>query len=229
VKQRWLDVGCGTGALSAAILDRCSPSLVIGVEPSEAYLERAREQLGARATFYHGTADSIPIEDSAVDMTCSGLMLNFVPDPRAALVEMSRVTARGGTIAAYVWDYAGKMELMRYFWDVARELDPSAAQANEGERFPLCAPEPLRKLFKDAGLEGIDVTSIDVETPFASFEAYWRPFLGGQGPAPAYAMALDDAARSHLRDRLRERLPIEADGLIELLARAWAVRGAVAG
>jgi SAM-dependent methyltransferase len=226
-RQRWLDVGCGTGALCAAILERCAPTFVVGVEPSAEYLDKAKEQLGSRVTFHRGTADAIPLEGEAVDVTCSALMLNFVPDERAALAEMTRVTATGGTIAAYVWDYAGKMELMRCFWDAARELDPEAKAADEGVRFPSCNAGALKTLFTGAGLQAVDVTAIDIETPFASFDAYWEPFLGAQGPAPAYAMSLEEPARERLRERLKERLPIESDGSIELNARAWAVRGRV--
>lgn len=223
--RRWLDVGCGTGALCAAIVDCCSPSSVTGVEPSEGFLGTARENLGGRAALYQGSATAIPLGDGAVDVVVSGLVLNFVPEPRAALGEMTRVTGQGGTIAAYVWDYAGKMELMRYFWDAAVELDPDAARMDEGVRFPLCRPEALEGLFAGAGLQGVQVTPIDVPTPFATFEDYWQPFLGGQGPAPAYAMSLDDAARARLRDRIRERIPSGADGTISLTARAWAIRG----
>ena len=226
--RRWLDVGCGTGALCAAIVDSCSPSSVTGVEPSEGFLKTAKANLGDRAVFRQGNATAIPLDDASVDVVVSGLVLNFVPDPLAALTEMSRVTGRGGTIAAYVWDYAGKMELMRFFWDAAVALDAAAARLDEGPRFPLCDPAALEGLFLEAGLEGVAVTSIDIATPFADFDDYWQPFLGGQGPAPAYAMSLEEAARNRLRDRLRERLPIQADGSIPLSARAWAVRAAVA-
>lgn len=225
--RRWLDVGCGTGALSAAILDQCSPSSVVSVEPSEGFLEKAREQLGSRALLLRGSAAEIPLEDGSTDVTVSGLVLNFVPDGRFALGEMARVTVTGGMIAAYVWDYAGKMELMRHFWDAAVELDPDAAQLDEGARFPVCRPQPLTGLFSSAGLRAVEVTAIDVETRFASFEDYWQPFLGGQGPAPAYAMALDETARAHLRDRIREGIALQADGSISLIARAWAVRAEV--
>jgi SAM-dependent methyltransferase len=226
--RRWLDVGCGTGALSAAILDHCAPLSVIGVEPSEGFLEQAKAQLGNRVLLGRGSAADIPLDDGAVDATLSALVLNFIPDARAGLSEMARVTAPGGTIAAYVWDYSGKMELMRYFWDAAVELDPEAAKLDEGVRFPVCRPEALTELFASAGLHEPQVTAIDITTGFAGFEDYWRPFLGGQGPAPAYAMALDNMARAHLADFIRERLPIQADGSISLTARAWAVRGAVA-
>ncbi len=226
--RKWLDVGCGTGALCAAIVDSCSPSSVAGVEPSEGFLKTAKENLADRAVLHQGSATAIPLGDGAVDVVVSGLVLNFVPDQRAALAEMARVTGKGGTVAAYVWDYAGKMELMRYFWNAAVELDPDAAKLDEGLRFPLCRPEALEKLFAGAGLKGIEVKPIDIRTPFTNFDDYWQPFLGGQGPAPAYAMSLDETARARLRDRIRERVPLEANGSISLTARAWATRATVA-
>ena len=114
-QRRWLDVGCGTGALSAAILDHCSPVSVVGVEPSEGFLEKTSEQLGARLLLRRGSAAEIPLEDRSVDVAVSGFVLNFVSDALAAVREMARVTTAGGTIAAYVWDYAGRMEMMRCF------------------------------------------------------------------------------------------------------------------
>lgn len=226
--RKWLDVGCGTGALSAAIADCCAPAWVAGVEPSEGFLETAKGNLGDRATLHPGSATAIPLADEAVDVVVSGLVLNFVPDQRAALAEMARVTVSEGTIAAYVWDYAGKMELMRFFWNAAVGLDASAAELDEGIRFPSCRPQALEKLFAGAGLQGIDVEPIDIATPFADFDDYWRPFLGGQGPAPAYVMSLAETARERLRERIRERLPIAANGSISLTARAWAIRATVA-
>jgi SAM-dependent methyltransferase len=225
--QRWLDVGCGTGALCAAIVDRCAPSSVIGIEPSEGFLKTASENLAGRASIQPGSATEIPLGDSAVDVVVSGLVLNFIPDPRAALAEMVRVAAGGATIGAYVWDYSGRMELMRYFWDAAVELDRDAARLDEGNRFPLCRPDALLELLTGAGLDGAAATAVDIPTPFASFEDYWRPFLGGQGPAPAYAMSLSETARTTLRERLRSRLPVQPDGSLALSARAWAVRATV--
>jgi len=222
--RRWLDVGCGTGALCAAIVDRCSPSSVAGVEPSEGFLKTAKENLAGRAALHQGIATAIPLGDASIDVVVSGLVLNFVPDQPGALAEMARVTGKGGTIAAYVWDYAGKMDLMRFFWDAATELDPAASKLDEGVRFPLCRPEALEKLFAGAGLKDVEVSAIDIPTLFANFDDYWQPFLGGQGPAPAYAMSLDEAVRARLRDRIRGRVPIEANGSIPLTARAWAVR-----
>lgn len=225
--RRWLDVGCGTGALCAAIADRCAPVSIAGVEPSDGFLETAKENLAGRASLHRGSATAIPLGDATVDVVVSGLVLNFVPDQPAALSEMARVTGAGGTIAAYVWDYAGRMELMRIFWDAAVELDPVAARLDEGVRFPLCRPEALERLFTGAGLEDVEVKAIDITTQHPDFDDYWQPFLGGQGPAPAYAMSLDEPARARLRDRIRERAPAAADGSISLTARAWAVRGGV--
>jgi SAM-dependent methyltransferase len=225
--RRWLDVGCGTGALCAAIMDGCSPSSVTGVEPSEGFLKTARENLAGRAELHQGSATAIPLPDAAVDVVVSGLVLNFIPDQRAALGEMARVTSRGGTIGAYVWDYAGKMELMRFFWDAASEIDPGAAKVDEGVRFPVCRPEALRALFADAGLHKPEVTQIDIKTSFENFEDYWQPFLGGQGPAPAFAMSLDEETRARLRDRIEARIPAQPDGTISMVARAWAIRASV--
>ena len=226
--RRWLDVGCGTGALSAAILDSCAPASVDGVEPSEGFLKTAKQNLAGRATLHQGSATAIPLGDASVDVVVSGLVLNFVSDPHAALTEMARATGKDGTIAAYVWDYAGKMELMRFFWDAAAALDPNATSLDEGARFPLCRPEALTKLFIESGLKDVDVRSLDTPTPFRNFDDYWQPFLGGQGPAPAYAMSLDETARARLRDRIRERIPTETNGSISLVARAWAIRATVA-
>jgi SAM-dependent methyltransferase len=227
--QRWLDVGCGTGALCAAILEHGSPASVTGVEPSEGFLETAKKTLSSQAVFYTGDATAIPLQDASVDVVVSGLVLNFVPDAPAALKEMIRVAADQGIIGAYVWDYAGKMELMRYFWDAAISLDHEASKLDEGSRFPLCRPDGLKNLFTRAGLNTIDVMPIDIPTPFENFDDYWKPFLGGQGPAPVYAMSLSEPARVRFREAIKERLPIQSDGSISLIARAWAIRSTVAG
>jgi len=225
--RHWLDVGCGTGALCATIMARCAPASVTGIDQSDGFLACAHACLGGRATLVRGSATALPLADASVDVVVSGLVLNFIPDASAAVAEMKRVTRAGGMLGAYVWDYAAKMELMRYFWDAAVELDPAARKLDEGERFPLCRPEALIELFSAAQLDHVRTTAIEVPTTFANFAAYWQPFLGGQGPAPAYAMSLDEDRRERLRERISARLPRGANGAIPLTARAWAVRAAL--
>jgi SAM-dependent methyltransferase len=224
---RWLDVGCGTGALCAAILDTCAPASVDGVEPSEGFLETAVAVLGNRVTFHRADASALPLDDASVDVVVSGLVLNFVPDLDAALAEMSRVVVDGGVVGAYVWDYSSRMELMSTFWQAASALDPAAAALDEGSRFSDFTPEGLTWRFASAGLVDAEAGSVEVPTRFADFDDYWLPFLGGQGVAPAYAMSLDESRRDRLRDRLRDVLPTAPDGSIDLVARAWTVRGVV--
>jgi SAM-dependent methyltransferase len=226
---RWLEVGCGTGALTAAISQICRPARLIGIDPSEGFLATARARLENKATFRVANALDLPVRDSEVDVVVSGLVLNFVPDTALGLAEMRRAAIPGGTIAGYVWDYAGKMELMRHFWDAAVDLDPTVRDLDEGIRFPLCQPLALENAFHSAKLTAVQVIPIDVPTRFRDFDDYWAPFLGGQGPAPSYAMSMDEASRNRLRDRIRERLPIQSDGSIPLVARAWAIQARVPG
>lgn len=221
----WLDVGCGTGALSQTVTERCAPASVTGVDPSAAFIDYARAHVQGPVSFQVGDAQSLPLDTASVDVAVSGLVLNFVPQPAVAVAEMARAARPGGVVAAYVWDYAGRMELMRYFWDAAGELDPAARALDEGPRFPLCQPAPLAELFAGAGLQRVEGRAIEVPTRFRDFDDYWSPFLGGQGPAPGYAMSLEEPRRAALRDLIRSRLPIAADGSIDLVARAWAVRG----
>jgi len=221
--RRWLDVGCGTGALTSAILDHGDPAEVLGVDPSEDYIAWAGAHIDdPRARFAVGDANHLPA--AAADVAVSGLALNFMPDPNGAVAAMA-AAAPGGLVAAYVWDYGGRMDLIRHFWDAAVTLDPDAATLDEGVRFPVCQPGPLIALWQAAGLTDVSSRALDVPTVFEDFDDYWTPFLGGQGPAPGYAMALDDDRRTALRDRIRAGLPVAADGTITLLGRAWAVRG----
>ena len=207
----WLDVGCGTGALSDAA--RAAGATVTGVDPSRGFLAGRRDVVV-------GDARALPFGDGRFDVVVSGLGMNFVPGPARALAEQARVAAPGATVAAYVWDYAEGMAMVRLFWDAAREADPDAP--GEGTRFPLCRPEPLAALWRAAGLTGVVVEAIEVPTTFTGFDDYWRPFLGGQGAAPAYLAAQPRALQDRIRDLLRARLP---GSDIHLTARAWAVRG----
>ena len=223
---RWLDVGCGTGALSQMILEMASPSEVRGIDPSAGFVDYARKQVNdERARFEVGDARALPYPKAAFEAVVSGLVLNFVPEPAVAAAEMARVALPGGTVAAYVWDYAGEMQMMRCFWDAAVALDSSASDFDEGRRFPLCKPEPLKEIFRGVGLRDVAVRPIDVRTYFRDFDEYWSPFLGGQGPAPGYAASLSEGKRAALKERARASTPTAPDGSFELTARAWAVRG----
>jgi SAM-dependent methyltransferase len=225
-RLRWLDVGCGSGALGEAIVTKSDPAALTAIDQSEGFVRKAQERLGTRATCKVADAHSLPMDDASVDMAVCGLVLNFIPSPEKALAEMRRVTASGGTVAAYIWDYAGTMEFLNHFWDVAVELNPGASELHERRRFASSSPEAWSALFTRAGIADVEAGSIEITTHFADFDDYWQPFLGGQGPAPTYVSKLMPAQRDALRDELMHRLPIEQDGSIQLSARAWAVRGA---
>jgi SAM-dependent methyltransferase len=226
--RTWLEVGCGTGQLTRAILASVAPREVVAVEPAPAYRAAAAARTDDdRARFLAGDATGLPA--GPFDAVVSGLVLNFVPDPAAALVAMA-ARAPGGIVAAYVWDYAAGMQLLRAFWDAAASLDPAARALDEGERFPLCREPALRTLWRWAGLTAITTTALTVPTPFVDLDDVWQPFLRGQGPAPGYVAQLDERGRAALREELAGRLPPPApDGTIALSARAWAVQGTASG
>jgi SAM-dependent methyltransferase len=222
----WLDVGCGTGVLTGAILAQCKPANVLSIDPSEGFLARARENtLGKQAEFRLGDAQALPVETACRDFVVSGLMLNFVPDKIAALSEMKRAARAGGTVALYVWDYpGGGVEFMRAFWSAAAALDPGASDLAENKRFPYCTPDGLADLAKGAGFGAVECTEIEAPTLFKDFDDYWHPFTLGQGPAPGYCAKLGPAPRQRLKERLQETLPFQTDGSIMLKTRAWALK-----
>lgn len=222
----WVDVGCGTGALTSAVLSVAEPASVVGVDPSPEFVEHAAAHVtDQRARFEVGEAGRLPVEDGSADVVVSGLVLNFVPDDVAAAAEMHRVLRPGGVVGCYVWDYADGMQMLRQFWDVAAALDPSSREADQGERFDICRPDALTALMVGAGFTDVVAGEVLVPTVFRDFDDYWSPFLSGRAPAPAYVMSLADDRREALRAELRARLPVEGDGTIRLTARAWSVRG----
>ena len=224
--SRWLDVGCGSGALTETVLAEAGPESIEGVDTSEAFVAYAASRVtDPRASFAVADAQALDRPGAAYDAVASSLVLNFLPDPARGAAEMRRVVRPGGVVAGYVWDYAGEMQLMRRFWDAAAELDPAAADLDEGRRMAGCNPADLEALFSGAGLEEVETRAIDVPTVFADFDDYWSPFEGGQGPAPGYCASLPPDRRAALRERLRETLPTASDDSISLVARAWAVRG----
>jgi SAM-dependent methyltransferase len=229
-RSRWLDVGCGTGGVTQTILEFAAPREVKGVDRSDGYVTHAREQVhDPRASFEVGDATALRIEPGTYDAAVSGLVLNFVQRPHIMVNEMKRAVQPGGIVTAYVWDYAGKMQLMRHFWNAAVALDPAAHDLDEGRRFPICDPQQLTDLFQAIDLCEVEARPIDIPTDFRDFDDYWTPFLSGEGPAPGYAMSLSEERRAALRECIRSSLPFALDGSIPLVARAWAVRGRCEG
>lgn len=223
---RWLDVGCGTGALSQAVLEHAAPIEVIGVDPSAGFIAYAESHMpDFRVRFQSARAERLPFDDGRFDAAVSGLTLNFTMKPELCVAEMARVTRDGGTVGAYVWDYADLMQVMRIFWDAASTLDPAALDLDEGSRFPVCRPAALRLLLARAGLTDIVVEPLDVPAVFNDFDEYWQPLLAGHGPAGSYVLSLPEGQRFDLRELIRRILPTRVDGSIHLIARAWCVRG----
>jgi len=221
----WLDVGCGTGALSEAICRRFQPHSVVGCDPSPGFISYAHKSItDCPATFVVASADSLPIDDG-FDVIVSGLVLNFLPQPLLAVQSMRERLRPSGTLAAYVWDYAQGMQFLRIFWDEVAAVDSSAVDLDEARRFPLCQPDRLANLFRRAEMEAVATTSFWVHTVFRNFDDFWSPFRAGTGPAPSYVTSLEADAQRQLARRLKQRLPESADGSIHLSAKAFGVRG----
>ena len=226
--QTILDLGCGTGQLSAVVTASAPHGAVTGVDRSREYVAAARRGVASpRAQFEVGDAQALRFADGTFDRVLSLLVINFVPDHRRALREMIRVTRPGGIVAAAVWDYGEGMEMLRAFWDAVVAIDPDASARDE-RHSPLCRCGELASLWRDLGLNDVDEQPLTVTLDFASFDDYWQPFLGGQAPSGTYASSLPDSWTRKLREQLRARLLGNApDRPIALRARAWAVRGAV--
>jgi SAM-dependent methyltransferase len=222
---RWLDVCCGSGVITEAIVERNVPATVVGMDASAEQIRFARQHR-AHPNVIFDTADAmaLPFSDSSFDVVVCGLGLNFLPSPGKALEEFCRVTRPGGTIAVYVWDYAHGARFLREFWDAAIAIDREAATFDQAYRFPMCTQEGLRSLFEQAKLEGLTPHALDVITRFTSFDDYWEPLLTGQGSAPGYLAARAQQTQTAIRERLRTVLPANSQGAIELPARAWAMR-----
>jgi ubiquinone/menaquinone biosynthesis C-methylase UbiE len=221
----WLEVGCGTGALSAAIVAKCAPRSLLSLDLSKDFLAKARSEVrDARVSFQLADAQSLPVRDASRDVIVSGLVLNFVPDLQTALLEMKRVVRPEGVIAFYVWDYpGGGVEFVHAFWTAAIALDPKAADLAEERRFAFCTPDKLAGLVRNAGLSPVDIGGVEACGSFQDFGEFWHPFTLGAGPAPGYCVSLEQEARQRLRDRLSDEIPRAPDGTIPTRVRAWAV------
>ena len=224
---KWLDIGCGSGALSEAIIYNHESTVLTAIDQSEDFVSTAQNRLSSRVQCIVGNALSLPLGNSSVNIAVSRLVLNFIPEPEKALSEMRRVTDAGGTVAVYIWDYAGKVDFLRHFWDAAVDIKSEALNLHESNRFPDSNAEALKRLFEKAGFVDIETTSIEITTYFRDFDDYWKPFLGGQGPAPSFVLSLNEDKNNKLRHTLKLRLPTQQDGSISMVARAWAAKGQI--
>lgn len=219
--DRTLDVGCGTGALTRALVDRSGPGLVAAIDPSEPQVA-ACARAAPTADVRLAGAEKIPFPDATFDATMSQLVVNFIADAAAATREMRRVSRPGGTVAACTWDYGNGMTMLRVFWDAAVEVDPSAP--DEGRVMPYCTPAELERLWSDAGLEQVVTGSLVVARQYDDFDDFWSTFELGVGPGGAYCVSLDAESRDRVRTACFGALgrPV---GTLPMKARAWVVTG----
>ena len=221
--KSWLDVGCGTGALTYEIANNFSPSHILGLDPSPEYLPNNTMQ--DIIEFMVGNSSQIPVNGEIYDYVVSGLALNFMDDKAASIGEMKRVLKHTGCLALYVWDYSGQMEFLRIFWDAAGEIKPEAKKLDEGVQFPVCKKPALIKLFTESQLKEIKLTELIIDTKFKDIEDYWKPFLGGQGPAGSFLISLNESDRKLIKYKIMKHLGISKDEPINLKARAYAIQG----
>jgi SAM-dependent methyltransferase len=226
--MRALDVGCGPGALTTALVGELGPGNVSAADPSESFVAACRERLPG-VNVVVAAAEALPFPSGLFDVVLSQLVVNFMQDPERGVREMARVTGPGGVVGSCVWDYAGEMTLLRAFWDAARDVDPErAAAADEGVVMRWCGEGELAELWRAARLEHVRFAPLVVRASYAHFEDLWAPFPTGIAPSGAFCKSLDDAHRAALHDAYRQRLGV-SDAPFELTARAWAVTGNVRG
>jgi len=226
--ERILDVGCGTGRLAFALVERCQPTELQGVDFSPAYVAHAqRHNRDPRITFQTGDACALDFPDRSFDRVLSLLVLHFVPSAERAVAEMRRVARPGAVVGAAVWDARGGFVTNRMFFDTAAALDPKANELRARSYIrPMTRPGELGNAWRAAGFRDVVETSLCIRMEFASFEDYWTPLAGKEGPQAEYIATLDGPARDRLRDALRlAYIDGEADGPRSYAALAWAVKG----
>jgi len=224
--MRALDVGCGTGALTAALARRLGIASVRAADPSKPFVEACRARLPGVEVVV-AAAEALPFADGTSDAALSQLVVNFMRDAEAGVREMARVTRPGGVVASCVWDYAGEMTLLRAFWDAASEVDPErAVAADEGVVMRWCAEGELAELWRAAGLRDVRFGPLVVSATYADFEDLWSPLPTGVAPSGAFCRSLDEDRRAALHDAYHRRLGVR-NGPFALTARAWAVAGIV--
>jgi SAM-dependent methyltransferase len=225
-----LDVGCGTGSLTSTLARNPSIRDLHGIDFSAAYIEHAkREHSASRIQFQVGDACALPFEDKKFDHTLSMLVLQFIPQPEKALSEMRRVTRPGGTVAAATWDSRGGFVWMRMFWDTAAMIDPEAGE-RRAKIFsrPIALPGGLERACKAAGLTDVVQDMLTIRMDFSSFEDFWAPMEGRDGPFADYVRTLTPEGKALFRDKMRlAYVDGEANGPRSYAATAWVVKGNV--
>jgi SAM-dependent methyltransferase len=228
--DRVLDVGCGTGNLSAKLIASPGIASVKGIDFSPVYIEHAKHHhRDARIDFEVGDACALPFPDGSFDHALSMLVLQFIPQPERAVREMCRVTRPGGTVAAAVWDSRGGLLVYRMLWDTAAMLDP-AANERRAKSFsrPISLPGGLGHAWQAAGLKDVVEDTLTIRMEFKSFADFWTPYEGRDGPIADYIGTLAASVKAKLREAIeRAYLDRERDGPRSYAATAWAVKGSV--
>lgn len=226
--ERVLDVGCGTGHLAVAVLEREASAIVHGVDLAPVYVDYARSRNPSpRLEFSLGDACALTYPDSTFDRVLSLLVLHFVPRPLNAIAEMRRVAKPGAAVAAAVWDARGGFVANRMFFDTASVLDPKAGERRaKNYTRPLTRPGELAAAWRRAGFVDVSETLLHIRMEYASFADYWAPYLGRDGPGAEYVATLGTDERSRLEHAVRAAyLDGEPDGPRSYAALAWAVKG----
>lgn len=228
MRRRWLDVGCGTGALLTAIVENANPLEVLAIDPSSTYIAYARRGIrDPRVRFEVGDARNLPVASAQVDVAAAGLLLHLFdrPDQMRVVAEMKRAVRPGGVVGAYVWDYAEGMEIRAKFWEVATAIDPRATEFDERNRYPTATLDSLHRVFDRSGLHAIEMAALEVPAFFTDLDDYWAPFLTGYSASGRYVETLDEDQREALKQAIGAALPYTDEGKIRLNVRAWAIRG----